>query len=375
LGVLVSRFKILLLIFVTGLFFRSETSFAWADMGHSIIGAVAEENIKPSTKDFVRGILGVEPMEVAAIWADHVRDDDRFGHKNRPPLPILEDDHNFADYHFCEIPAGYTYSNRPNKDIKDCYGAIAGAKKILEGKSGRRSHAEKLIALRYLIHVVGDLHQPLHVGNGFDLGANACQILWQKTPSSKPVQYNMHSFWDDNIVQYLGETYADPSKKRKAAIYLNDYMKDIKEHRPEMFTESAKLQYGQGSVEQWLDESAKLRESGVYPDDPALMKGVPVGQEYKSRPYCQWFTDQENSVVAPGSVIDFTKLPVIRSDYMNKFVPIVETQLLKGGLRLATLLDEIADSAANSGARHSALNDERQEKILSRIQRSFENEK
>ena len=72
-----------------------------------------------------------------------------------------------------------------------------------------------MIALRYLAHVMGDITMPFHVGNGYDRGANGCQIAWQRSATATPSKTNLHSFWDDALVLYLGTTYADQATGKR----------------------------------------------------------------------------------------------------------------------------------------------------------------
>lgn len=346
-------------------FLTALPAVAWGDLGHEIVGGVAEQMIEPQTKDFVRGIMGIEPLAVSAIFPDHVRDDDRFGHKDSNPSARAQDNHDFGGYHFCEIPTGSTYDTKPNKDVKDCYGAIQGSIKVL--KDAVSPIEEKQLALRYLVHVMGDIAQPLHVGNGYDLGGNACQVNVQESTGRTLFHTNLHSFWDETIVTYLGTTYADPSSKTPGAKYLNQYIAAFQKKRPEMLTPQAKLQFGQGAVKDWLQDSQTIRESGLYPDDGAVMSGVVKGEEYKSRPYCNWFSDQNSNVLGAGSQIDRSKIPTIDEVYEAKWVHVAESQLIKGGLRLAYVLDDIAQSSAS----RARLSTSQQEAILSDLQNKF----
>ena len=70
------------LFLMTSLLTIPQKAFSWGDMGHEVVGEVAEQNLSADGRAFVRGILGVEPLAVAATWPDHVRDDKRFGHKD-----------------------------------------------------------------------------------------------------------------------------------------------------------------------------------------------------------------------------------------------------------------------------------------------------
>jgi hypothetical protein len=363
--------KSLKVSFLVGFCFMSlagSAAFAWSDMGHEIVGGVAEQMINPPTQDFVRGILGVEPLSVAAVFPDHVRDDLRFGHREADPAKRVADDNDFSDYHFCDIPTGYDYDSKPKKTVKDCFGAIQGAIKLLKDTTGQSSRAEKMIALRYLVHIMGDITQPLHVGNSFDLGANACQIKVQENPDKPSYQMNFHAFWDDTMVNYLGSTYK--------AKYLNQYLAAFNKNRPEMLTAQAKATYAKGDLKSWLMEAQKIRENGLYPDAPGSMAAVPSGEEYKNRPYCLWFTDENASILGAGSVIQKDKIPTLGSVYEKKFAPIVEMQLLKGGLRLAAVLDQIASEVSqNSRADHPvcSMTTTEQNQVLSAVQSQFRN--
>ena len=331
---------------------------------------MAEQNIKPETQDYLRGLLGIEPLVVTAIWADHVRDDSRFSIPSRVAADKAHSDHDFASYHFCEIPAGTTYQKRTNPAPKDCYGAVSGALFILKSQDHKKfSKAEQLLALKFLIHVLGDIHQPLHTGNGFDIGGNVCYVQIQKDAGGSSYKESLHSYWDNKIVQFLGDSYSSILSTKKGADYAPDYITAMKTKHPEMFTEAAKKQYGSGHIVDWLNESAGVRESqGFYPDDAKFMSQFPANEAYKHRSYCLWFSDQFNDVVAPGSKVDYSQLPVLGSAYFQQFGPVAELQLLKAGLRLAYLLDEVALAASRASPPAEVLTSADQEKQLSQVQ-------
>lgn len=342
----------------------TSTSFGWGDMGHELIGEIAYSTMDQKTRDMVRGVLGVEPMTVAATWPDAVRDDARFGTRSEPGKPETEL-HDFSPFHFCEVPVGYNYANRPRKIEKDCNATVNGALTLIASKGASRE--AKMIALRYLIHVVGDIHQPLHVGNGFDRGANACQIKWKATPTSSERSFNFHSFWDTEMVDVYRRTLSNAAGK--PPLYTGDVMKVLKKDKATFFKAAAKKKYGAGKLMDWIEESAGMREE-LYPDDAAQMAGAKKGEEYKSRPYCVWYEDQTvDKNPAPGSVIDPAKIPVLGEDYANKFTDKVELQIFKAGLRLATMLDGLAKKAKDI----TPLDDASEEAILKEIQAEFHN--
>lgn len=339
------KLSLILLIFLS--FFQGNNTFAWSEMGHKLVGGIAEEVMSQDAKEMVRGIIGIEPLMVSALFPDQVRDDQRF-----------TSNYDYSPFHFCEIPVGSTYQNRPTKVSKDCFSAMKYSQDLIKNPKNQREI--KMIALRYLIHVVGDIHQPLHVGNGYDRGGNACKIQWQgKT-------MNFHSFWDTNIVDLMRLSYQQQLNMTRAPLYAGDVLKAMKSKRPEMFTATSKAKYGSGSLEDWLNESQVLRET-IYPDKPSDMAHVPKGEEYRHRPYCQYYLDQnKDQTPAEGSVIVESKIPDLSSSYVNSNKQLAEDQILKAGLRLASVLDQLAAEMKSQNI--NRIDDSTQSKILKFVQ-------
>lgn len=343
----------------------SSQVFAWGDMGHRLVGVIAEEAMTEDARSFVRGIVGIEPLSVAAVFPDLVRDDARFGTKTPTTDNI---DHDFSVYHYCEIPVGYNYDNRPKKIQKDCHGVIKYTTKLL--KDSKASREAKMIALRYLVHVVGDVHQPLHVGNGYDRGGNGCTVKWKKSGSDTETQMNLHSFWDEVMIDELRESFAK-SKKTPAPKYLGEFVSALKAKHPELLTANSKKKYGAGSVTDWLEESQKLRDT-IYPDAPGSMDIVKKGEEYKNRPYCVWYLNQDkDKTVAPGSKVIESKIPVLTAAYSSKHQEVVELQIFKAGLRLASILDQVAAETKEKDTHR--IDDKEQESILKLVHDTLRN--
>lgn len=326
-------------IAILGLSLWSNAASAWGDRGHEIVGQIAEESVKPTTRDWVRGILGLEPLAVASTFPDHVRSDARFSN-------------DFAEYHYCEIPTGSNYDSKTKKYEKDCFGSMSGSIEILKSPvNSKTARVEKQIALRYLAHVVGDIANPLHVGNGLDRGGNYCRVRW--TASRTPKDTNLHAAWDESLVEYLGQTFADPKKNRKAAVYLADYMITFKERYIDQMNQAGKEKLGGRDMKSWLMESQALRESGIYPTGTGA-------ENPASRDYC-------NPEGSARAVLDLA--------YAEKFAPVIESQLLKSGLRLAATLDAVADHALAAKSKPPTLSEKEQEEILRNVLTKFKNQK
>ena len=170
------RFKQLCLCLI--FFMSTIESFAWGPIGHRVVGEVAKRHLNYFTKKKVEAILGAESMAKASTWADEIKSDpDNYKHT--------------FDWHYMSWPmdeSDYTYKEGGGKLIK----AIKDNVNIL--RSEKSTKTRKIHALRFIIHLVGDLHQPLHVGNGLDRGGNDCKVFFHKGKT------NLHRLWDEDMI-------------------------------------------------------------------------------------------------------------------------------------------------------------------------------
>src|SRR3954468_19168244 len=174
------------LLVATGLFWLTlaAPATAWAPQGHEIIAAIARAHLTPAARTKAAALLGGDAMIVlVASWADEVRD-------ARPET---------APWHYVDIPLGAKgYDARRDCPGGQCVVAqIEGEARILsETRAGKPARAE---ALRFLIHFVGDLHQPLHAADNGDHGGNDVMVHWGRKRGS------LHHVWDQEVVAALGE--------------------------------------------------------------------------------------------------------------------------------------------------------------------------
>ncbi len=344
------RSNFLVYFFMISLIFglSPQDLFAWGEIGHKLIGVIAEDAMTDDGRAFVRGILGIEPLAVSSNWADEVRDDKRFSGKT--DLDGNESDVNdFSPYHFCDIPSGYEYEKSPKRQKKDCHAIIKYASDILTSPNYPRE--TKMITLRFLIHVLGDIHQPLHVGNGYDRGGNSCKVkLQSETNSEGTYVTNFHSFWDTGIVELMAKSL--PKKGNFAPRYYPEIYTALKQKHPQLLSEKTKSEWAPATAkfQDWMTEATEMR-TRIYPDGEDVLNQSPKGEEYKFRKYCTWFVDQtKDKNPAPGSVLDESMIPLLDQNYINRFTPEVEMQLIKAGLRVAATLDRLAQEAKKSKA-------------------------
>ncbi len=302
--------KITNLFLVIALLVCSSTAFSWGDLGHQTVAEIAQRNLTPAAKQGVQNILGPEPLAGAATWPDMVRSDRRFSA--------------FSLYHFAEVPEGKSYETMTAKEHpeKDAFTVISKYPGILKDPSATRE--QKMIALRYIIHVVGDVHQPLHVGNGIDMGANLCETVWTDPLTKVVSEPNLHAVWDETIIEYYRSTKRAANKFNFFGYdkFADDILKtaDVPKSEYETIQNAEPLA--------WLAESVALRKSVVYPDGE-LSGNV----KDEDRAYC--------GSVKSKKVVKSEDRPQISLLYAEEKLPIVKTRILKGGLRLAALLNKL----------------------------------
>ena len=287
---------------------------AWGDLGHETVAEIAERNLSPKAKSLVFSIIGIEPLAVSATFPDHVRDDDRFK--------------SFSPYHFMEIPFDIDANKiAPNqRPKKDADVIISQVPDLLTSPTVSRE--KKMVLLRYLIHVVGDVHQPLHVGNGVDMGANLCSVTWKDAASSKTFPENLHSVWDEKLFDYAREDFmkAAPTTGKKPWFgykAMADIVTKIQMKAPLAPSKPA----------DWYAEASRLHPQ-VYPD------ATPVSNP-KDRPYCKTIDPVTKKTVT--GAFDASKIPLLDEAYARKSLEIAKLQILKGGLRLAQTLNDAAE--------------------------------
>jgi hypothetical protein len=289
----------------------------WGAINHAATAAIMEQYLTSQARAMLADILGEEKATYSAVYPDKVRGDRRFN--------------KLASYHFVEIPRGFNYANRPNKVEYDSDTILRFAPGIL--KDPKVSRDRKLMMMRYLIHVMGDIHQPLHVGNGVDYGANLCEVNWVDPVTGKVTVKNLHSMWDSGMLEAW--------RAKAGAEFGPGYVvKQVLAHHP--LTEEQRAELEKGTPNDWYEESIRLRES-VYPDAPGW-SGKP-----EERPYCFRHPREPrgSKEILPGKASD-ADLPRIDRAYLDKHLPEMELQVLKGGVRAARILNEIAKDYTGS---------------------------
>lgn len=158
-------------------------ALAWGSTGHQIIATLAEKQFTPRTQAQVQALLAQEPGSTLAsisTWADE---------RKNPTT---------ARWHFLNFPLdSCTYDKA--RDCPDGNCVVGAIDRQLETLKSNASDGQKLVALKYVVHFVGDLHQPLHLGYLDDRGGNQYQIQAYKRGS------NLHSLWDSGLIKFVSD--------------------------------------------------------------------------------------------------------------------------------------------------------------------------
>ena len=222
----------LLILTVSALSLVPTTTFAWGKTGHRVTGAIAQEHLSRSAKNEISRILGVEDLAEASTWADFMRSSpDEFWTKEASP------------YHYVTIPKGMSYNDVGAPTEGDAITALRKFKAILQDEDA--SLEDKKLALRFTVHIIGDLHQPLHAGNGTDKGGNDFKMtfFWEQT--------NLHRVWDSGLIEQEELSYTEMSDWLSRKITKQN-IRDWSDTNPVV----------------WAEESAVIRES-IYPQGDA----------------------------------------------------------------------------------------------------------
>jgi len=239
---------------------------AWGLEGHRICGQIADSYLTPKARTAIQAILGDETIAMASNWADFIKSDDNYKY--------------LSSWHYIDFDKSYTLPEMQaflaqDKNV-DAYTKLTFM--IGELKKKDLSKENKLLYLRMVIHIVEDLHQPLHTGHTTDQGGNAIKINWFSEAT------NLHSIWDSKLIDFQGLSYTE-------------YVAAINHT-----TAAQRAEWQKAPISQWLYESNQLAEK-VYAE------------------------------IKPEGFSPYK--------YNFMFLEPMNQQMVKGGVRLAGVLNEI----------------------------------
>lgn len=205
----------------------SQYAFAWGQNGHRIVGQIADNHITDTTRSSLSELLEGESLAQISTWADEMRSNpSEFWQKKSSRWHYINSPTNSSQF-------SHDHSHQLNKD---------NVKNILEGmyfaietlNSEKSALDAKRFSLRFLVHLVGDAHQPFHAGRAEDRGGNRIKVTFFGEDT------NLHSLWDTKLVESQN-------------LSFTEFAQFIDIHNTEI-----KAEYLASSPEQWLTESHNL---------------------------------------------------------------------------------------------------------------------
>jgi len=243
------------------------SGYSWGPTGHRVVAEIASRHLTPKARKAVEALLGRQSLAMVANWPDFIKSDTthRYDHTAR--------------WHYLDFPA---HASRAEFDriLKAQTGENLYTQTqalIQQLRSPSTPHAQQVFALTFLVHLLGDMHQPLHTGRDEDQGGNRITVYWFDRAT------NLHRVWDEHLIDFQQLSYTEYAQWLDIA----------------PAAEVRRLQ--SGSIADWMFESHLLADE-VY---AKTRKGDKLSYRYN-----YWFLESQNR------------------------------QLLKGGLRLARVLNE-----------------------------------
>lgn len=238
---------------------------AWSQKGHDTVAYIAEKHLSEAAADSVSALLDGRSPVYWANWLDNA--------SHTPDYAYTK------TWHYKNIDEGIGYSEAPLNPKGDVVTAIREQIAVLSDQKSTRS--QKTLALKILIHTVGDMHQPMHMGHLSDLGGNKVKVKFFGRDA------NLHSIWDGSLMN-SGRAWS-----------YTEWQQQIDRLRPEeeMFEAS-------GNIDQWAEQTYAIA-CRVYDYFPEYAK--------------------------------------VSYNEVAKWTPVIEQQLLRGGLRLARILNAVYD--------------------------------
>jgi hypothetical protein len=303
------------------------SAFGWGCDGHEMVALIARAHLTPAASAAVNQMLENNPMKpvldrfcrsnpadlmaFAATWADDAKPGEKTGewHYIDIPLAVRTLGSDVDIMKWCE-PIG------PSVDGKDRPGCLTNALdlEIKTLRDSTVSPAERTKALRYVIHLTGDLSQPLHADDNHDQGGNCTRL--QAFGGDRPT--NLHSTWDSGIITW-DRTRENASVEQYAALIEKGF-----EGRWHLWGENGT------DVQGWARESHELARDVVYGDLGTRIPVMAANAGNADKTAC----DAERDLVAGlGIKID--------ESYGNQTVPVIREQIAKAAYRLAGILNEI----------------------------------
>lgn len=273
----------------------NDTVWAWDDLGHEIVAIVAADNLSPTAREHIAKTLGTNSDVVSLERAMAIA-------SLRPDHEFRDKDPSTARWHFIDICLQDQRRDLPAR----CPGGACVTAKIDEyARRLKEGNCDKWGGdgdLAFLIHLVGDIHQPLHAATDADKGGNCIAV------NSTPYAPNLHAAWDIAVVEELEKNVHSENALAHKLEHLYAQQKTVDSWEP-------------GETENFAWESHQIASFQIY--------------ERLSIPLRPCKPEVHNCTLAPRGAVN------LDSAYMSNASAIAAEQLVKAGFRLASLLNQI----------------------------------
>jgi hypothetical protein len=245
--------------------FHKEKSIAWGQTGHRVIGLIAEMHLTNNASSKIEKLLDGKSLAFVSTYADEIKSERSYS--------------KYSPWHYVNYPLETRY-NPANRD--DAGDVIFGIEQCIEVLSDTTSSIEdQQFYLALLVHLIGDMHMPLHIGRQEDRGGNNIKLSWFSKST------NLHRLWDSDLIESVNLSYTE------LAAELNKQLSKKK-----------LKQFDAGTYLDWVEDSHEAAAT-VY------------------------------ASAKQGDRLAFK--------YSYKYNDLLFTQLQKGGVRLARLLNQLFD--------------------------------
>tara|TARA_R100001369_G_scaffold79964_2_gene110139 strand:- start:1154 stop:1933 length:780 start_codon:yes stop_codon:yes gene_type:complete len=234
----------------------------WGRNGHRATGAIAEKYLTKKAKRNIKKLLDGQSLALVSTYADEIKSDSKY--------------RKYGPWHYVNFPFDSTYDKHEKNEAGDIIVAINKSIEVLKDENA--SKEDKIFSLKLLVHFIGDLHQPLHIGLAEDKGGNDFQVRWFDEGT------NLHTVWDTKMIEDYNMSYSELAANEKE------------------LSKSELEQIQQGSVTDWMYESRTLCKD--------IYSNTEVGEKL-------WYP------------------------YMYQYMDVLRMQLQKGGIRLAEVLNDV----------------------------------
>ncbi|RMA58472.1 S1/P1 nuclease [Ulvibacter antarcticus] len=234
----------------------------WGKTGHRVTGEIAQNYLSKKAQKKISKLLNGASLAFVSNYGDDIKSDDAY--------------RSYSPWHYVNFPFDSTYEAHPKSEKGDLIAGINTCIEVLKNETS--SNQEKVFHLKMLVHFIGDLHQPLHIGLAEDKGGNDFQVRWFNDGT------NLHTVWDTKMIEDFSMSYTELAKNT------------------DVLTKNELENIQSGKVIDWMNESR------------ALCKEIYASTEIGDKLSYRYIYDHMNTV---------------------------RSQLQKGGIRLAVLLNNI----------------------------------